>query len=161
LASNHVATVAGQRGQDERLLTEGVGAKFSDHVVSLADKSDEQLKSIAHTAKRTGQNDLVRAAAQTALDRNLFEVYRQWSQDDPERAQALERLRSTPDVEQLATRTEAMKPPVAFPESLTPTFSEKEEHARREERKRQDAERRRQEFYRNPPPRRQVGRYMT
>jgi hypothetical protein len=161
LASEHVTRTAGRMAEDRAKLTQGVGQRFSDHLVNLADKSDEQLESIHHTAKRTGQDELVAATAQVALDRNQFELYRQWSQDDPGRARALERLRSTPDVEQLAARTQAMKPPIAARESLMPSQAETQEFEKKRAAAEATAEYAKREFYGGPRVRHFVGRHSS
>lgn len=109
------------RGEDERLLSQGVGEKFSDHLIALADKPVEELSAIMQTAQRTGEKDLVRAVAQVAIDKNHFGLYNQWAASEPELAEALKRVRSTPDPEQVETRANAARPPKASPDALQPT----------------------------------------
>lgn len=121
LASDFVDEVMRPRGRDERLLTQGVGTGFSDYLISLSDKPLEELPSLMRTAQRTGQRDLVRAIAQVALGRNEFALFEEWAASEPELAGALKRVKSTPDPEQFATRTNALRPPKASPEALEPT----------------------------------------
>lgn len=129
LASDFVAQIMGPRGEDEKLLTQGVGERFSDHLIAISGKPDAELPALMKTARRTGQKDLVRAVAQVALDRNQFGLFKQWAESEPELADALKRVRTTPDAEQLATRTNAMRPPKASPEALEPTAADKERAA--------------------------------
>jgi hypothetical protein len=120
LAGSFIESVMAPRGADERRLTQGVGEKFSDHLIALSGKTDEELPALMKTAQRTGQADLVRAIAQVSLDRNQFGVFNEWAAGEPDLAAALKRVRSTPDPEQLATRAGAMRPPKADPEALEP-----------------------------------------
>lgn len=121
MASDFFFQIMKPRGNDERLLSQGVGEKFSDHLIALADKPVEELSAIMQTAQRTGEKDLVRAVAQVGLDRNAFGLYNQWAASEPELAEALKRVRSTPDPEQVETRANAARPPKASPSALQPT----------------------------------------
>lgn len=126
LAGDFVASVAAPRGEAERALTEGVGEKFGEFVVSLSGKPADELKRVMKTAGRTGQGDLAAAAAQVALDGNLFGIFDEWAASDPKRAEAMRRVRTTPGPEQLATRAKALKPPRADASSLVPGEKERE-----------------------------------
>jgi hypothetical protein len=158
LAGEFVGRIMHQRSQDEALLSQGTSERFADHVVELSGKSTEELEQIAKTAARTGQKDLHRAAAQVGLDRNAFGLYQSWATSEPDLAAALERLRSTPDAEQLRTRTLAMKPPTADPDRLEPTYAEHQAAQERESQARSAATARRRSFFGIT---RQSGRHST
>ena len=119
-ASEFISGIAGPLGKDRRLLQESVGASFANHVIALAPRSTEELERVMQTAQRTGEEDLARAVAQVALDRQHYGLFERWASSEPELAAAMRRIRSTPGPEQLAVRTNAMKPPKAAPESLQP-----------------------------------------
>jgi hypothetical protein len=138
----------------ERTLNQGTGAKFAEHLTAVTSIRDEKLGEIMATARRSRETDLERAIAVTAYERGVRPVWQSWAEANPQRAEAVKRLRSTPGPEQLYTRTAlAMRPPKASPADLEPTAVDRQRAA--------DAEARRNaprvEFYGPPQPRRQVG----
>lgn len=155
-ATRFVSGIMGPRGEDERRLSEGVGEKFADHLIALTGKSTEELGAIMQTAQRTGQGDLVRAVAQVALDKNAFGIFDRWAESEPELAAALQRLRTTPGPDQLATRTGAMRPPVADITGLTPNPADVERVRSAEAARLANKQRDRQRFFGYT---RQAGRY--
>lgn len=130
-ASDFVGEIMGPRGEDERVLTQGVGDSFPDHLCALSGKPVEELPGLMKTAKRTGQQDLARAVAQVALDRNQFALFNEWAEGEPELAEALKRIRTTPDTEQLVTRTKAVRPHAADANSLEPTAEDHQKAAQK------------------------------
>ena len=147
--------IVGQRAADERLLVGGAGPQFGQYVVSLAGKGKGELEQIMATARRTGQLDLERAAAQVALDQNLFGLFDGWVKADPQREAALRRIRTTPGDEQLAVRTNAFKPIKAMPEELVPKREDHELEARRRAFQRMSTE----DFFGRKPVRVMYGRH--
>jgi hypothetical protein len=126
LADGFAQRVESQRRADKRLLQEGVGEKFTDHVIALASKPAEELDLIMQAAKRTSQQDLARACAQVALDKQRYRLFEQWAEGEPELAAAMKRLRTTPNLDQLRTRTLAMRPPRADAGVLEPTQEDRD-----------------------------------
>jgi hypothetical protein len=155
LANGFTQRVETQRRADKRLLQEGTGEKFADFVVSLSTKPAEELDQIMQTAQRTGARDLARACAQVALDKRRFQLFEEWAQGEPELAAAMKRLRTTPGLDQLRTRTLSMRPPRAGAETLEPTQGDRERVVSQSAAQ----EAARAAFF--GLPRRQVGRYVS
>ena len=143
LASNFVAAIETQRHNDRKTVEASRGNRFADHLIAVSSAPEDGLEDLMRTAQRTGQKDLARAVAQVALDKNRFQVFDRWASSEPETAEAMRRLRSTPSSEQLITRTNALKPPAATPEALIPR---EEDHRRAEETKRAAERQRWQSF---------------
>ena len=138
----------------EKKLYAGTGERFGGYLVELSSKPADELEGIMRTAQRTGQKDLARAVAVAALDKNQFGVFDQWAASDPETAEALKYLRTTPGGSQFYDRTtRAMRPPKADPASLEPTAEDLQRF--REEEARRNAPR--QQFFHPNRPRYQVG----
>lgn len=151
LANTHALAVTEDRRELEKTVNAGTGERFSEHLTALANVPDGKLEEMMKTARRTGQKDLARAIAHTALDRNRFGVFEEWAAANPETADALTRLRSIPDLDRLRTRTLALRPFKASPQSLTPTQEDRERVANAETSK----EASKAAFFNRP--RRQVG----
>jgi hypothetical protein len=139
-----------QRALDEK-IHKGTGEKFSEHLTALANTSDEKLPELLSTAQRTGQKDLARAVAQTALERRQLGIFQTWADSEPELAEALKRRRSLPEDKRFLDRTLTMRPFKADMTSLTPTPEDHDRAAREET----AAEAQKRQFF--GFPRRQVG----
>lgn len=159
----------GRRFDNDRLALEekihkGTGKAFGEHLASLSSTPDEKLDELLTTAERTGQKDLARAVAATALTRSKFgvaecAVFHRWADSDPELADALKRHRTLPPENRFLDRTLAIRPPRADAESLQSTQVDWDLHY--EEQRRKEADRNR--FFNLPKygspenPIRQVG----
>jgi hypothetical protein len=141
----------------ERVLNPGTGPRFAEHLTAVTGIRDEKLAEIMATARRSGQADLERAIAVSAYERGVRPVWQSWAEANPERAQAVKRLRSTPGPEELYTRTAlAMRPPKAGIGDLEPTAEDRKRAAEAEARKNAP----RVEFFGSSAtsqPRRQIG----
>lgn len=100
----------------------GSGKKFAEHLASVANVPDERLESFMNIATRSGQGELARAVAVSAYERGEHGLFNSWVESNPERAEALKRIKGTPGAEQFYTRTKrAMTPPKAELSDLMPT----------------------------------------
>jgi hypothetical protein len=121
-ASTFVGFWENQRSELTKKVHEAVGDRFADHVARVSEMPDEKLDEVMATAIRTGQADLAQAVAEVSLTRQGYsQLFNEWAERNPERAQALQRLHSLPDPERLVTRASARaQVPAASPESLKP-----------------------------------------
>ncbi len=136
----------------EKVFT-GRGEGFSGHLIQASSMPKEKLPELMAVARRTGQQDLQQAVAMVAHERHMFPLFNEWAASEPERAEALRRLRGTPGSEQFYARTTlAMKPPRADSQGLEPTQADRDQAEDLARRKAAP----RQQFFNLP--RRQIGR---
>jgi len=155
LAEKFSADVSREISEAQELLSQGTGSKFSEYLTSVSQIRDEKLPEIMATARRSGQSDLERAIAIIAYERGVRPVWSSWAEANPERAEAVKLLRSTPGAEQFGVRTGTMRPPRAEEVDLEPTAADLEAQAETSEK----AAAARKSFFaaRSSMPRRQVG----
>jgi hypothetical protein len=122
--------LSGELGREEgqailqatETLYGGSGKNFSEHLASVANVPDERLAGLMNTAVRSGQGGLARAVAVSAYERGEHGLFTSWAEANPERAEALKRIKGTPGAAQFYTRTKlAMTPPRAELSDLIPT----------------------------------------
>lgn len=127
LAGTHIREVERERAELGRRVHSNVGERFGEHLTSLVNVPDEKLSELMATAQRTGQDDLAQAIAETALQRDRFGIFEEWARTNPEKGEALGRLRSMPEPERLAVRTRARASLFkADLQALTPTHEDRE-----------------------------------
>ena len=161
-----ISQVESERSELRRKVHAGTGERFGEYLIDLAGKSEEELRPLMQTALRTGQEDLARAIAQTAYEKNLsgLGLFAEWAEANPETSEALERLNSLPSHDRLEARAKARTfVPKAGLQSLMPSPAalERARRAAAEEQERAERERiakamQREQFFRQPL--RRVGR---
>jgi hypothetical protein len=129
LANNFGAEEGQAIAQATKTLYAGEGQGFAQHLAAVAAVPDERLAELLSTAQRSGQESLARAVASVAYERGVRAVFNRWAEANPERAEALERIRRTPGAVQHFDRTvRALTPPRAEMGDLMPRKDDIEKH---------------------------------
>lgn len=155
LTEKFSADVSKGMSEARKTLTAGSGPRFSEHLTAVAGIRDEKLPEVMATARRSGQEDLQHVIALTAYERGQRGVWESWASAQPQRAEAIRVLRTTPGGAQHNDRTRTLRPPRADEVDLEPTKMDVQ--AAREKAAAADAGRRAFFQANAARPRRQVG----